>query len=72
MRPNGTRRGSRRALEPLVESLGIKARELYQPMRVAITGSTVSPGIFETLAALGRERTLERIGAAHSVAAGTI
>jgi glutamyl-tRNA synthetase len=47
-----------------VESLGIKARELYQPLRVAITGTTVSPGIFESLAALGREQAIARIEAA--------
>jgi glutamyl-tRNA synthetase len=52
------------ALEPLVERLGIKARDLYQPLRVAVTGTTVSPGIFDTLAVLGRERTVERVEAA--------
>jgi glutamyl-tRNA synthetase len=51
-------------LEPLVERLGVKARELYQPLRVAITGTTVSPGIFESLATLGRERSIERLEAA--------
>ena len=56
-------------LEPLVERLGIKARDLYQPLRVAVTGTTVSPGIFDTLAALGRRRTLARIAAARSAAA---
>ena len=35
---------------------GRKPRDVYQPIRVAITGTTVSPGIFESLAALGRER----------------
>ena len=39
----------------------VKPGKLYQPIRVAITGSSVSPGIFESLAALGRERSLERI-----------
>ena len=48
-------------LRPLVEDLGVKARDLYQPIRVAISGSTISPGIFESLAALGREETLARI-----------
>ena len=38
-----------------------KPGRLYQPIRVAITGSSVSPGIFESLAALGREESLERI-----------
>jgi glutamyl-tRNA synthetase len=48
-------------LSPLVEELGVKARDLYQPIRVAISGSTISPGIFESVAALGREETLARI-----------
>jgi glutamyl-tRNA synthetase len=52
------------ALAPLLERFEIKAGRLYQPIRVAITGSSVSPGIFESLAALGRERTLERLEAA--------
>ncbi len=49
------------ALEPLLERLGVKPGRLYQPLRVAVTGSTVSPGIFETLSALGREEALSRI-----------
>jgi glutamyl-tRNA synthetase len=49
------------ALAPLVERAGGKAGRLYQPIRVAITGTTVSPGIFESLAALGREKSLQRI-----------
>jgi glutamyl-tRNA synthetase len=40
----------------------LKIGKLAQPVRVAITGGAVSPGIFETLAALGREKTLRRIG----------
>jgi glutamyl-tRNA synthetase len=52
------------ALEGLVERLALKPREIYQPLRVALTGTTVSPGIFESVALLGRERTLERIDAA--------
>jgi glutamyl-tRNA synthetase len=44
-----------------VERLEVKPGALYQPLRVAITGTTVSPGIFESLAALGRERAVERI-----------
>jgi glutamyl-tRNA synthetase len=49
------------ALEPLLERLDVKPGRLYQPIRVAITGTTVSPGIFESLAALGREESLSRI-----------
>jgi len=39
----------------------LKPREVYQPLRVALTGSTVSPGIFESVALLGRDETLRRI-----------
>ncbi len=49
------------ALEALVARLQAKPREVYQPLRVAITGTTVSPGIFESVALLGREETLRRI-----------
>ena len=38
--------------------------KLAQPVRVAVTGSSASPGIYETLAVVGRERTLTRIAAA--------
>jgi glutamyl-tRNA synthetase len=48
-------------LTRLLERLDTKPGKLYQPLRVAITGTTVSPGIFESLAALGRERVLERV-----------
>jgi glutamyl-tRNA synthetase len=53
--------GVERALSGLVEDLGVKPGKLYQPIRVAITGTTVSPGIFESVALLGREATLARI-----------
>ena len=52
------------ALEALVERRGVKPREVYQPLRVALTGGTISPGIFESVALLGREETLRRIDAA--------
>jgi glutamyl-tRNA synthetase len=52
------------ALSPLPDRLGVKPGRLYQPVRVAITGSTVSPGIFESLSALGCEEALARIDAA--------
>jgi glutamyl-tRNA synthetase len=47
-----------------VERLGQKPKNVYQPIRVAITGTTVSPGIFDSLAALGREESVRRIEAA--------
>jgi glutamyl-tRNA synthetase len=52
------------ALAPIVERTGRKAKDVYQPIRVAITGTTVSPGIFDSLAALGREESVRRIEAA--------
>jgi glutamyl-tRNA synthetase len=52
------------ALSSLPERLGVKPGKLYQPIRVAITGTTVSPGIFESLSALGREESLSRVEAA--------
>jgi glutamyl-tRNA synthetase len=52
------------ALSPLPERLGVKPGRVYQPIRVAISGGTVSPGIFESLAVLGREESLRRIDAA--------
>jgi len=52
------------ALEAIVARRGVKPREVYQPLRVAISGTTVSPGIFESVALLGREETIRRIDAA--------
>ena len=52
------------ALSPIPDRLGTKPGRVYQPIRVAITGTSVSPGIFESLAVLGREESLARIDAA--------
>jgi glutamyl-tRNA synthetase len=49
------------ALRAVVDRFGVKPKDVFQPVRVAITGTTVSPGIFESVAALGREETLARI-----------
>jgi len=54
------------AVEPLPEKLGLGPGKVFQPIRVAITGTTISPGIFESVAALGREETLARIESASS------
>ena len=48
------------ALRGLVDRLGVKAKDVFQPLRVAIAGSTISPGIFESVVALGRDETLAR------------
>jgi glutamyl-tRNA synthetase len=49
------------SLRGLSERLGLKPREAFQPIRVAVTGSQISPGLFESIELLGRERTLERL-----------
>jgi glutamyl-tRNA synthetase len=56
--------GVEEALRGVVEELGVKPKDVFQPVRVAISGTTVSPGIFESVAALGREEALARIDAA--------
>ena len=49
------------ALEGVVAARATKPKQVYQPVRVALAGRAVSPGIFETLAVLGREESLARI-----------
>ena len=49
------------ALARVLEARELKPGRLYQPIRVAISGGTVSPGIFESLATLGQARSIERI-----------
>jgi glutamyl-tRNA synthetase len=56
-------------LREAADRLGLKPRQAFQPIRVAITGSKVSPGLFESIEVLGREATLSRVRAA-SAAAG--
>jgi len=56
--------GVRDAFEGVLAAEGLKIGKLAQPVRVAVTGGTVSPGIFETLSLLGRERSLARLDAA--------
>ena len=60
------------ALRGVAESLGVKPGAVFQPLRVAITGRTVSAGIFESLALLGREESLARIDAALAAASRSL
>jgi glutamyl-tRNA synthetase len=53
--------GVEAALRGVVERLDVKPKAVFQPVRLAISGSTISPGIFESVAALGREEVLHRI-----------
>ena len=52
------------ALRALADDLGEKPRVAFQPIRLAVTGSKVSPGLFESLELLGRDETLRRLSAA--------
>ena len=57
------------ALRGVVETRAMKPGKVFQPVRVAIAGGTISPGIFESVALLGRETTLARIDRALEQAA---
>jgi glutamyl-tRNA synthetase len=57
------------SLKKLCDQLGEKPRTVYLPIRVAVTGSRVSPGLYESLEFLGREVSLERLHAGARVAA---
>jgi glutamyl-tRNA synthetase len=52
------------ALRRLAEDIGEKPRAAFQPIRIAVTGSKVSPGLFESLELLGRQESLARLAAA--------
>jgi glutamyl-tRNA synthetase len=57
------------ALRELAERLELKPREAFQPIRVAVTGSKISPGLFESIELLGREKSVERLRTARGGAA---
>ena len=52
------------ALRGLADERGLKPKQAFQPIRAAVTGTLVSPPLFESLEILGREATLERLAAA--------
>jgi glutamyl-tRNA synthetase len=54
------------ALRAVLDQLGLKPRQGFQPIRMAVTGSRVSPGLFESIELLGREETVARLSAAAS------
>ena len=57
------------ALRGLAERLELSPRKAFAPIRLAITGSTVSPGLFESLELLGRDESLRRLSRAAAAAA---
>jgi glutamyl-tRNA synthetase len=62
--------GVEAALRGVVERTDSKPGKVFQPVRVAIAGTTVSPGIFESVALLGKDETLARIDSALARAQG--
>jgi glutamyl-tRNA synthetase len=50
------------AMRTLAEAKGLKLGKLAQPLRAALTGRTVSPGIFEVMVLIGRDESLARLG----------
>ena len=58
-----------RELRALAEQLELKPRDAFQPIRIAVTGSKISPGLFESLELLGRDETLRRLATARGAAA---
>ncbi len=52
------------ALRGLADRLQLSPRKAFQPIRIAVTGSKVSPGLFESLELLGREEALKRLSSA--------
>ena len=61
--PEFTLQSTEAAVRGLAEQLGIKAGALISPARVALTGQTASPGIFDVVTLLGREKTVSRLKA---------
>ncbi len=58
------------AVRASIEALGVKGGEVIHPLRVAVSGRTVGPGLFETIAVLGQDRALRRLDRALSLATG--
>jgi glutamyl/glutaminyl-tRNA synthetase len=56
-----THQGLEQALRGAAQELGVKAGQMFQPIRVAVTGRKNSPPLFETLEVLGKDTTLARI-----------
>jgi glutamyl-tRNA synthetase len=59
------------ALRGLADELGLKPREAFQPIRLALTGSKVSPGLFESLEVLGKDEAVARLGSGRGGASGS-
>jgi glutamyl-tRNA synthetase len=56
-----TAEGIESALRGLADERGLKPRDAFKPIRIAVTGSNVSPGLFESIELLGRDETVNRL-----------
>jgi glutamyl-tRNA synthetase len=56
-------------LKQVTDRLGLKPRQAFQPIRVAVTGSKISPGLYESLELLGRDESLDRLRTGAAAAA---
>ncbi len=59
--PEFTHTGLEKTFTAFLEEKEIKLRKIAQPLRVALTGKTASPGIFEVMELLGKDKVLERL-----------
>ena len=56
------------ALRELAARLELSPRKAFEPIRIAVTGSKISPGLFESIELLGKDETLKRLSAAAGLA----
>ena len=68
--PDFTTTAIEQALRPLAERLQLKTRDLFGAIRIAVTGRTAAPPLFDTLAVIGKERVLARLAHADTVLRG--
>jgi len=59
--PDFTEGAVERAFRDVVAELGVSAGDLVHPVRILLTGKTVGPGLFETMALIGKEKTVQRL-----------
>ncbi len=70
--PEFTHDSAEPPLRALADELGLKAGQVFGVLRVAVTGQTVSPPLFESMAIIGREKVLTRVKAAVTLLAGSV
>jgi glutamyl/glutaminyl-tRNA synthetase len=60
--------GIEKAVRDTAAALGLESKDVIHPLRLAVTGKTVGPGLFELIEVLGKDRVLERLARAERVA----